>query len=235
MQKEHVSIQVPDGTVMNAYRVIPEGKGPFGKVIVFQEAYGVNHHIRSITERMAEEGYLAIAPELFHRSARPGFESGYTDFNLVMPHVQKLTPQGLDQDIQATFDWLEHQPNGVRGQTASIGFCLGGRASVMANSLLPLAASVSFYGGHMVSVTDRIKNLHGPQLFIWGGRDKHILPEQIQTVLEAVKEAEKPYANLVISYADHGFNCDERASYHPKAAREAWALAMAFLKNNLEA
>ena len=82
---------------------------------------------------------------------------------------------------------------------------------------------------------DLAKDLHGPQLFYWGGLDKHILPQQIEGVVSAVKSAGKEYTNVVISYGDHGFNCDERPSYQPKAAREAWAMSMAFLKNNLSA
>ncbi|HEX3933289.1 MAG TPA: dienelactone hydrolase family protein, partial [Puia sp.] len=77
-------------------------------------------------------------------------------------------------------------------------------------------------------------NLHGTHLFYWGGLDKHITPDKVDTVIDAVKNAGKDYTNVVISYADHGFNCDDRASYHPLAAKEAWAHTLSFFKNRLK-
>ncbi len=227
-------LQVSDGSSMQAYVAIPEGQGPFPGVLVLQEAFGVNGHIRGIAERIAKEGYLAIAPELFHRTAEPGFEIGYTvDFSLIMPHFQTMTPESLSMDIQAAYDWLQQQNNVISAKIASIGFCLGGRATFLANANLPLSAAISFYGGRTDALADRAPLLHAPHLFFWGGLDKHIAQEQIDTVINAVKQAGKPYTNVVISYADHGFNCDDRASYNKQAATEAWALSMAFLKNNL--
>jgi carboxymethylenebutenolidase len=170
---------------------------------------------------------------LFHRSAPPGYEGPYGDFSAVMPHIQKLTTPGLEADIQATFDWLLQQSNVLKDKIGCIGFCMGGRVAVLANALVPLAAAVSYYGGNMPSIVDKIKTLHGPQLFFWGGQDKHILPEHIDTVLKAVKDAGKQYTSVVISQADHAFNCDERPSYNAKAAKEAWAMTLAFLENNL--
>ncbi len=234
MHKATISIQVGDEGTMRAYTVTPVTKGPYAAVIVFQEAFGVNPHIRNITDRIASEGYLAIAPELFHRSAPPGFEGNYGDFSSVMPHMQKLTVEGLEADIRATYNWLLQQPNVNKDKIGSIGFCMGGRVAVLANAVLPLAASVSYYGGNMPSLLDKIKNLHAPQLFFWGGQDKHILPEHIETVIRAVEEAGKQYTNVVISQADHAFNCDDRPSYNPKAAKEAWAMSVAFLANNLQ-
>jgi carboxymethylenebutenolidase len=186
-----------------------------------------------VTHRLAEEGYLAVAPELFHRTAPAGFEGNYADFAAVMPHVQALTREGLSADIQAVYQWLKDQ-NLQKEKIGCIGFCMGGRVAVFANAELPLAASVSYYGGNMPSIAGRIKDLHGPQLLFWGGIDKHIPAEHVEMVVKALKEAGKSYINAVISYADHAFNCDERPSYNPKAASEAWGMTLAFLKNNLK-
>ncbi len=92
-QTEYVNLSVSDGTSMRAYVAHPEGK-PRAGLLVFQEAFGVNAHIRDVTERFAREGYLSISPELFHRTA-PGLEAGYTNFPEVMPHLQALTDAGL--------------------------------------------------------------------------------------------------------------------------------------------
>ena len=103
--KEKVELRVGDGTKMGTYVARPEGEAR-GGVLVFQEAFGVNHHIRNVTERFAAEGYVAIAPELFHRTVPAGFEGSYSDFPAVMPHVKAVTPEGAEADIRAAYDWL---------------------------------------------------------------------------------------------------------------------------------
>lgn len=236
MSTQKVMLHVSDGTTMQAYVSIPEGKGPFPAVIVIQEAFGVNGHMRHVADKIAKEGYITIAPEMFHRTAEPGFEIPYNvDFSLIMPHFQALTTENLAADVKACYDWLQKQANVVHNKIGSIGFCLGGRVSFIANATLPLAAAVSYYGGGTQALADMAKDLHAPHLFFWGGQDTHILPEHVNTVIEAVKKANKPYTNVVISYAGHAFSCDDRPSFNKQAASEAWAMSMAFLKNNLQA
>jgi carboxymethylenebutenolidase len=228
-----ITLHVAGAPGMNAYVAMPDSREKFPGIMLFQEAFGVNHHIRNIADRLAKEGYVVIAPELFHRTAEPGFEAGYTEFHKIQEHFKGITNEGLEADTKAAYDWLLSQTNVKQDKIASIGFCLGGRVSIIANSILPLSASVSYYGGGMHLLTDRISELHAPQLLVWGGLDKHILPEHIEQVIQAFKNADKPYVNISFSYADHGFHCDERASYNEHAAKEAWALTLAFLKNKL--
>jgi carboxymethylenebutenolidase len=231
-----VTLSVADGTEMRAYTAFPAATGPVPGLILLQEAFGVNHHIRNVADRLAAAGYAVIAPELFHRTAAPGLEIAYSDFTTVaMPHYGAITNEGLTADLQASFDWLTTQPLVKADKIGSIGFCLGGRVSFLANAVLPLGAGVSYYGGGTHTIKDRAQNLHATHLFFWGGLDAHISKEHIAEVTEAVEAAGKPYINTVISYADHGFNCDERPSYHPEAAAEAWALTLAFFKEKLGA
>lgn len=232
-QPNTVTLQVEDGTSMAAYVAYPENAANgLPAIIVLQEAFGVNHHIRNVADRFAREGYVAIAPELFHRTAPQGFEASYTDFPSVMPHLKSITPESLTADLQAAYQWLIRQPQ-VNPQTIfSAGYCLGGRASFVANAVLPVKAAVSYYGGGMDQLTPMAADLHGRHLFIWGGLDQHIPREQINTIIQAVEQAGKDYINVTFSYADHGFNCDERASYNEAASKEAWALTLAFLKSN---
>ena len=229
----NIIIQVKNSPDMGAYVAIPEGKGPFPAVMVFQEAYGVNHHIKRVTDLLAAEGYLAIAPELFHRTAPLGYDPGYGDFSLVMPHFQALNTELILDDIKATYAWLMQQDNVQKDKIGCIGWCLGGRVAFLANSAVQLSASVSFYGGYTHTVAERAASLSAPQLFFWGGKDKHILPEHVQVVIDAVSKAGKDYINVVISYADHAFFCDERPSYHREATKEAWGMTTAFFKNKL--
>lgn len=221
------------GSPLDAYVAFPEGPGPHPALLVLQEAFGVNPHIRNIAERLCAAGYAAVAPDLFHRTASR-FEGVYTDFASVTPHTSALSKATLIADLQATYDWLQSQEQVIKDKIGSIGFCLGGRASFVANVTLPLAAGVSYYGGGLDQMADEAPKLHGAQLFFWGGQDKHINREKIDTIINAVKAAGKDYTTVTISYADHGFNCDERAAYHPLAAREAWAQTLAFLDNRLK-
>jgi len=218
VRTENVSLQVADGTTMNAFVATPADGGKLPGLLVFQEAFGVNPHIRDVTQRFAKQGYVAIAPELFHRSG-PGFEGAYTNFPACMPHMQALTPEGLTNDAKAAFDWLQKNPRILPNCTASVGFCMGGRVSFLANSAVPLKAAISFYGG----------GIHGPMLFFWGVLDSHIPSEQIRSVIDAMKEAKKKYVTVEFSDADHGFFCDARASYKETAAKQAWDLSLRFL------
>jgi carboxymethylenebutenolidase len=233
MQKQTITLQVNKANEMNAYVVSPDEKNSYPAILVFQEAFGVNNHIKNITEKISAEGYTAIAPELFHRTAQPGTTISYTNFDAVKPHMSALTIDGLIEDIKATYNWLQQNQLVIKNKIGAVGFCMGGRVSFLANAILPLAAAVSYYGGSIQTISDKAKDLHAPQLFFWGGLDKHILPEHRITVIKALDDAGKEYINTIISYADHGFNCDDRAAYNPKAAKEAWAMTLAFFKNNL--
>lgn len=230
--KEQTEIAVADGTRMAAYVAHPQRDGPLPGLLLFQEAFGVNHHIRNVAERFAGEGYVVIAPELFHRTAPPGFEAGYTDFPAVMPHLQAVTAETAELDTRAAYEWLRSNPQVRKNDISSIGFCLGGRVSFIANSTVPMRAAVSFYGGGIApALLDRTAKLHGAMLFVWGGLDKHIPPEQRRAVTDALTAHKKIYVNAEFSRADHGFFCDERAAYEPISARQAWALTLEFLRS----
>jgi len=231
---DKVMLNVSDGTVMHAYAARPDGDGPRPAIIVFQEAFGVNRHIRKLVESFTRQGFVAIAPELFHRSAPPGFEGSYTDFPAIMPHLQALTTAGMEADIQAAWEWVELQPGVRKGSVVCIGYCLGGRVAWIANSLLPFKAAISYYGGRIApELLLRAPALHGPMLFFWGGLDQHIPPEQIAAVVESMRQAGKPFVNVVFSDANHGFFCDERLSFNRAACKESWALTLAFLREKL--
>jgi carboxymethylenebutenolidase len=234
MKQNYVSLDVNDGTNMHAYTSFPKNmNAPFPGIIVFQEAFGINHHIRNVADRLSNHGYIVIAPELFHRTA-PGFEGKYDDFPSTLPHMKALTSEGLEADIEAAFNWLQQQNNIIKDKTGSVGFCMGGRVSFLANMILPLSAAVSYYSGGMPTLNNRLHEVHAPHLMFWGGLDGHIPAEHIDATVSALKEAKKEYINVVISYADHGFNCDEKASYNPHAAKEAWAMTLAFFDNKLK-
>src|ERR1700753_1203640 len=108
IRTERIDLSVNDASSMSAYVAPPETAGG-SAILVLQEAFGVNHHIRSVADRFAGAGYLAIAPELFHRTA-PGFEADYKNFPATQPHLQAMTIPGIEADVRACFDWLATQP-----------------------------------------------------------------------------------------------------------------------------
>src|SRR3974390_2230633 len=142
MKTEFVNLSVSDGTQMRAYVAQPDGK-PKAGLIVFQEIFGINSHIRDVTERFGRQGFLAIAPELFHRTA-PGFESGYTDMGPGFAQMAAVTDTGLEADIRAAHQWLR---DAGQSSVCSTGYCMGGRVSCLAAITVPLTCAVSYYGG----------------------------------------------------------------------------------------
>ena len=200
-------------------------------LIVLQEVFGVNEHIRDVTERFGRQGFVAIAPELFHRTA-PGKEFSYNDFPAVQPHRSAMTREGTDADLRAAFEWLRAQSFVKADEISCVGYCMGGRVAFVANTILPLKCAISYYGaGIPDGGLDRVSSVHGPQLFFWGEKDKHIPPEQRATVINALKQAGKSYVNVEFADADHAFFCDMRPAYNPTAARQSWALALEFLRS----
>jgi len=230
---ESKTLRVGDGE-MGIYVARPEsGRAP--GLIVLQEAFGVNDHIKDITQRFAEQGYLAVAPELFHRTAPPGFTAPYGgDFTALAPHFQAVTPEHITEDVLAVHEWLLQDSQFDKVHLGAIGFCLGGRVSLVTNARLPLQAAVSFYGGAPPNLEETVRDQHGPVLFFWAGLDKHQTPEVRRGVIDAMSRAGKQFVNVEISDADHGFFRNVGNAYNPKAARQAWALTLSFLTTYLK-
>jgi carboxymethylenebutenolidase len=227
------TVDVADGTAMRLFVARPAGAGPHPGLIVCQEAFGVNEHIRDITRRFAGQGFVAVAPELFHRTGT-GVEGRYDDFPGMDPHFSAITTDGLADDLHAAHDWLRAEPDVDDARTAAIGYCMGGRAAFLANAELPLTASVSYYGGGIAQqLLGRIGDLHAPQLMFWGGLDTHIPPTQHRAIDDALRVAKKSYTTVEFGEGDHGFFCDARPAYNPDVAAEAWALTMAYFKRTL--
>ncbi len=227
---EFVNVTVADGTKMNVYMARPENVKSAPAIVVFQEAYGVNNYICDVTRRFAALGMVAVAPELYHRTAPPGFTANYGDFDTVRAHMSALTQEGLAADIDAIFGWLTDDAGVDPEEMAVVGFCMGGRVAYLANSRIPLRAAISFYGGGIApDLLPLASAQRGPLLMLWGGLDQHIPPEQYRAVADALTDANVTHEQVVFSQADHGFFCDQRASYNPIASRQAWAMLKEFL------
>jgi carboxymethylenebutenolidase len=227
-----------DGSTMEAFVARPADDAVHPALIVLQEAFGVNSHIRDVAQRFGRDGYVTVAPELYHRTAKC-FTASYTDFASAMPHFKALTEDGLTADLRATFGWLTSNDFVRPDAIASVGFCLGGRVSFLADAVLPLKAAVSFYGGGIAptatspGLLHHCPNLRAPILMFWGGKDQHIPPDQRRAVADALLAAKKRFVYVAFSDADHGFSNDERPSYNASASKLAWVMMMEFIRENV--
>ncbi|MGH9469742.1 MAG: dienelactone hydrolase family protein, partial [Terriglobia bacterium] len=199
VRSKYVELQV-EGRAMRAWLSHPAESSPRAALMVFQEAFGVNAHIRNVAERFAGEGYAALAPELFHRTV-PGFEGDYANFSACMPHVQALTEAGMQADVRAAFEWIQCEVKGIGGKLGCVGYCMGGRVSFLANASVPVKAAVSYYGGGIApggrtpGLLDRAGTLNAPMLFFWGLRDQHIGIDQPRAVADALRQAGKTFVS----------------------------------------
>lgn len=218
-----------DGFTVSAYVAKPEGT-PRAAIVVLQEIFGVNSHIRAVADRFAAQGYLAVAPATFDR-VRTGVELGYTEDDMkagfeLKTAVDALPDAGVLQDIQAAID---HASELSGGKVGIIGFCWGGLLTWKAACLLKgLSAAVPYYGGGMTAEAEIARQPQCPVMAHFGDRDHWIPMEGI----EAFKQAHPEVAVHVYS-ADHGFNCDQRGAYNEAAAKLARERTLAFLADQL--
>ncbi len=228
---ERITIDV-GGSPMGAYLARPADGGKHPGVIVVQEIFGVNHHIRSVTDRVAAEGYVAIAPEIFHRTA-PGLEVGYDEAGMArgIPLMQQAKASEVLADVSATIDALKKRPDvGGRG-IGIMGFCFGGHVTYLAACELPIAAAASFYGGGVavrspgnegVPTVERSGKIRGRIICFFGEKDGYIPPEQIAKIRAALEKHHVRHEIVVYPNVGHGFFCDERGDYSETAASNAW-------------
>lgn len=218
---------------MRAYVARPSAPAPHRAILLFQDALGVNVSLRETADDLATAGFVAVAPELFHRFA-PGFEDTVLDMGKLMPLIRQLTIEGMLADVRAAYRWVTGQKDVDAKRVAALGFCMGGRATYLANSEVPLAAAVSYYGGGIApTLLDRAPRLSGAHMFIWAAKDRGIPPEQHRAVVDAVRAAKKRFVDVEFSDVDHAFFQRTTDRYDPWAARQSWKMALAFLDENV--
>jgi len=239
LKTEWITLRVSDGTKMRAFVSKPvvtetQENSKLKPLIILQEAFGVNSHIQSVCKRFSDAGFLAIAPELFHRTAPEGegFVIPYDKFEETASHVNALKDEKIKVDLHAVQNYLHSLSDVDLNWLGTVGFSLGGRISFFANAVLPLNAAVSFYGSKIVpTLLPEVTEQKGPLLLIWAGQDKNITIEEKRVLRESLYKNEKNFVHVEFSKADHGFFCNERKSYNEKAAEQAFALTVAFIKS----
>jgi carboxymethylenebutenolidase len=218
---------------MPAYLARPAGAGPHPAVLVIQEAFGLNEHIKDVARRVAGEGYVALAPDLFYRGGK-GRTARYDDLPKALELMGALDDDGIVADVASAIAHLRKDPT-VRGDRIGItGFCMGGRVSYLAACALPndVAAAVPFYGGGIP--IDRTATLRAPVLAFFGDADPFIPMDQVEKLRSEAARLGKQVEIVVYPGAPHGFFCNERDSYRPDAARDAWEKTKAFFARHLK-
>lgn len=221
------TVKVGNGE-MPVYRSLDGSGERRPAVIVLQEIFGVNHHIRDVADRIAREGYDVYAPDLFYRQGAR-FEIGYSDMAAGVERAQQMTESQFLEDISGLIARIREKgtlSNGRSGEpipVGVVGFCMGGRLAYLTACTQDIDAAASFYGGRIASgPLSRTSGISCPIMLFYGGKDTHIPQSEIDQVRAALEQHEKEAAIYVYPDADHGFFCNERKSYQPAAAEDAW-------------
>jgi carboxymethylenebutenolidase len=224
-----IELKTADGTLVPAYEARPVGT-PKGAVVVIQEIFGVNSHIRNVADGYAAEGYLAVAPATFQR-VKPGVELGYAEADMgegfgYKTAVEALPAPGVMQDIQAAID---HASQASGGKVGIVGYCWGGLLTWRAAcTLTGLSAAVPYYGGGVTTESEIARRPSVPVMAHFAEED-HWIP------LDSVAAFQKAHPEVqVFTYAaHHGFNCDQRGAWHAPSAQLARERTLAFFAQHL--
>lgn len=231
--------------LMPVFVARPTSGGPYPGIIVVMEAFGLNQHIKDVASRLAAEGYVTIAPDLYYRE--PNSVVGYDNLPDAIRLMTSLWDSKILQDIDAVVSFLQKQSDVKGDRIGMTGFCMGGRITFLTachNS--SIKAAVPFYGGGIASVmqpSDRTPlaplayadKLAAPMLLFFGEKDAFIPLDQVEKIKGRLSELGKSADTVVYPGADHGFFCDERPSYEPGAAQDAWRRMVAFFAKVLQA
>lgn len=215
---------------ISAYLATPSRPGEYPVILVFQEIFGVNEHIRHVTKRIAAEGFIAIAPHLFQRTA-PNFAIGYSPAEIMEGrlHKEQTTGAQLISDIQATIRYAHTLPFVNPKAVGCIGFCFGGHVAYLAAALPEIEVTASFYGAGIPTTTpggglptlECTPNIHGTIYTFFGTQDPLIPVTQIDLIERTLSTHHVNHQ--VFRYpTGHGFFCDQRSDYHREAAAHAW-------------
>ncbi|HKB69609.1 MAG TPA: dienelactone hydrolase family protein [Thermoanaerobaculia bacterium] len=242
MTEDRIVIETPDGP-MEAHRAAPPDGDRGPAVVVLQEAFGVDDHVRSVCRRFAREGYVALAPELYHREGS-GRTFGYDDFAAVRPHLAALTNDGIASDIRAALGAVRADRSVDGARVAAVGFCAGGFAAFLAACRTDVAAAVCFYGGGIVRERPGMKlapllpeaaGVSCPVLAFFGAEDASIPAADVEAIGARLRALGKTFEIVSYPGAGHGFFNDERSSYRADAAVDAWQRTLDWLERRLAA
>jgi carboxymethylenebutenolidase len=243
VRTEQVKLTV-DGKEMDAFVALPEASGPRPAVIVFQEIFGVNAHIKDVTRRVAAEGYVAIAPDYHHRAWPAGTELPYNEEGMKkgMEVIPKLTFDGIEADIDATIAYLKTRKEANTGKLGVMGFCIGGHMTYLAAATQPVAAAAAFYGGGIATfgpggtkkTIERTGDIKGKILCLFGAEDPMISQDQVSAIKKALEANKVRHEVVVYDGASHAFFRDvDPRMYREAPSKDAWERVKRLFKEEL--
>ena len=244
MKTEELKLKV-GGSDMTTFLALPDGQGAHAPVIVFEEIFGINKFIREICERLAKEGYVAIAPDVHHRAWASGTVIPYGEDGMKkgMAVIPKLTTDGITADVNATLAYLKTRTEVRHDKLGAMGFCIGGHMAYFAAATQPVNATASFYGGGIAvfspgggaPTVTRTKDIKGRIICFFGANDPMIPKAQVETIKKALDDNKIKHEVVTYDDASHAFMCDapERHSYNEKAAKDAWERVKKLFKEEL--
>jgi carboxymethylenebutenolidase len=231
-----------DGQTMEGYLTQPAAAGRYPAVVVIQEIWGVNSHIQSVTDRLPSQGYVGLAPALFHREGRMTLGL-YEEMEPALARLGRCTDANIIADVKAAVAYLKAQPFVDPQRIGIVGFCFGGRVSYQSACNVPdLKASVVYYGGRILqplggpgpAPVEQTANITAPVLGLFGEEDSNPSPTDVTTIEAELKKQRKTYEFHMYPGCGHGFHCDGRASYRHEAAKDAWAKTIAWFDTYLK-
>ena len=232
-----LQLNTPDGK-METFESRPKEGGAHPAVVVLMEAFGLNGHIKNVTERIAREGYVAIAPDLYHREAERLVP--YAELQKAVGIMNRLQDDKVMSDVGAVIAHLKAQNYVKAGSIGVTGFCMGGRFTYLtaAHHNKDVKAAVAFYGGGIPmgnpSPLSRTGEIGCPIYLFFGGKDPLIPADHVAQINKALTDHHKTFMMKLYPDATHGFFCDERQSYHPDAAKDAWEKTKSFFAQHLK-
>ncbi len=241
MPASWVDIKVGRET-MEGYLAQPEAAGRHPAIVVIQEIWGVNSHIQSVTDRLPSQGYVGLAPAMFHREGRMTLGL-HEEMQTALAWMGKCTDANIVADVKAAVEYLKAQPFVLPGRIGIVGFCFGGRVSYLAAcNVADLKASVVFYGGRILqplggsgpSPLEQTAKIASPVLGLFGEEDQNPTTADVAKIEAELKKHGKAHEFHMYPGCGHGFHCDGRASYRAEAARDAWAKTLAWFNQHLK-
>ena len=232
VQTQMIEVPAQDGSVP-AFLARPKGESRAPAVLVIQEAFGLNDHIKDVSRRIAAEGYVTLAPDLYWRGGR-GRTVRYDQLPEAIALMQSLKEPEVVADLGSAVSWLEKQPFVRADRIGITGFCMGGRVSYLAACELAdkIKASVPFYGGGIP--VEKTEKLRCPVLAFFGEKDAFIPLDNVEQLRAEAKRRGKDVEIVVSPGAGHGFFCNERESYQRAAAEDSWQRLKKFFAAHLK-
>jgi carboxymethylenebutenolidase len=230
-------VDVGDG--LRAYYGAPEGPGPHPCVVVYIEAFGVNDHFQKLTQRLADEGFATITPDIYD-----GEIYAYDNLDGAIGKLKAMDDDTVMAQTEQCLDWLAGRTEADTSRAAVTGFCMGGRYAFLANAQLAsrFKGAAAFYGGGIgpeedfvgrKTLLDRIGEMQSPILLWYGSEDQSIQPEELGRIAKAMAEGKREYRMTCFPNVGHGFFCEDRASYDAYAAETSFKQTVEFFRTQL--